>query len=83
MPGSTFPGSSVTFNWSAGTNALEYWLYIGTSQGSGNMFSRSMGLGRSITLSGFPTDGRTIYVRLWTRFASGWQYTDYSYRAAQ
>jgi uncharacterized protein YkwD len=82
IPGSTLPGATATFSWSAGSNALEYWLYVGTSPGTGNLLNRSMGLGRSVTVTGLPTDGRMIYVRLWTRFAGGWQYTDYSYRAA-
>ena len=81
-PGTTLPGSQVTFNWSAGTNALEYFIYVGTSQGSNNIVGKSMGLNRSATVINIPTDGRTIYVRIWTRFSTGWQYTDYTYRAA-
>ena len=72
--------TTQTFQWSAGSGAQEYFLYIGTTQGSNNMFGQSMGLNRAITLSGFPRDGRTIYVRLWTRLPTGWQYADYTYR---
>ncbi|MGE5594780.1 MAG: CAP domain-containing protein [Hyphomicrobiales bacterium] len=78
-PGSSI-GTQATFTWSAGSGALEYFLYVGTSAGSNNMYGASMGLNRSITLSGFPQTGATIYVRLWTRFSTGWQYTDYTYR---
>lgn len=72
--------TTQTFQWSAGSGAQEYFLYVGTSQGSNNMFGQSMGLNRSITLAGFPRDGRTIYVRLWTRLPTGWQYADYTYK---
>jgi uncharacterized protein YkwD len=80
-PGSTFTSTTVTFNWSAGGGAQEYFLYLGTSQGSNNLYGASQGVNLSRTLSGLPRDGRTIHVRLWTRFSTGWQYTDYTYKA--
>lgn len=80
--GSTLAGKSVTFNWSAGNGALEYFLYAGSSAGSNSYFGQSIGTGRSATISSLPTNGSTVYVRLWTRFSSGWQYTDYTYHAA-
>ena len=36
-----------------------------------------------MTVRGLPTDGRTIYVRLWSQLPSGWSLLDYTYRAAQ
>lgn len=80
--GSTLAGSSATFSWNAGSGALEYFLYAGTSPGTNNLYGASQGLGRSATVGNLPTDGSTVYVRLWTRFASGWEYADTSYRAA-
>ncbi|MCC6382866.1 MAG: CAP domain-containing protein [Dehalococcoidia bacterium] len=82
VPGSTIRGGTSTFSWSAGNGALEYYLYVGTAAGRNNLYGRSQGLSRSVTLSGLPTSG-TLYVRLWTRFAGGWQYTDYTYTAAR
>jgi uncharacterized protein YkwD len=82
QPGSTLPGSRVTFQWSAGSEALEYFFYLGTSAGANNLFGRSMGLSTGLTLSGVPEDGRLLYVRLWTRLSTGWQYTDATFRAA-
>ena len=81
-PGSTLPGSSATFQWTSASGALEYFFYAGTSQGSNNLYGRSMGLTRSVTLTTLPTNGSTVYVRVWTRFATGWQYRDVTYRAA-
>ncbi|MCC7364728.1 MAG: CAP domain-containing protein [Dehalococcoidia bacterium] len=81
-PGSTLPGSSATFAWNTGSGAHEYFLYVGTSAGSNNIYGGSTGLSQSRTVSGIPANGSTVYVRLWTRLSTGWQYTDYTYRAA-
>ena len=81
-PGTTLPGTAAAFTWSAAGGALEYFLYIGTSAGANNLYGRSQGLAQSVSLNGFPANGSTLYVRLWTRTASGWQYNDYTYRAA-
>jgi hypothetical protein len=72
--------TTQTFQWTAASGGLEYFLYIGTSPGANNWFGQSMGTNTSITLAGFPRDGRTVYVRLWTRNSSGWQYNDFTYR---
>ena len=82
VAGSTLPGSAATFAWSAGSGALEYFLYAGASAGSNTYYGQSAGLNGSAAVTTLPTDGSTIYVRLWTRFAAGWQYTDYTYQAA-
>ncbi|MGH2610499.1 MAG: CAP domain-containing protein, partial [Tepidiformaceae bacterium] len=81
-PGSTFPGTSVTFTWTAGSGALEYFFYLGTSQGSNNLFGKSMGTTKGVTLSGLPRGGSIVYVRLWTRSSAGWQHNDYWFRTA-
>lgn len=81
-PGSRL-GTTATFTWSAGSGALEYFFYMGTAPGSNNLLGRSMGTSTAISLSGLPTGGQALYVRLWTRLATGWTYTDYTYYAAQ
>ncbi|MBA4181572.1 MAG: hypothetical protein C0506_13360 [Anaerolinea sp.] len=80
--GATLPGASATFSWSAGSGGVEYFLYAGSSVGANNYYGASQGTALSRTLAGLPTNGSTVYVRLWTRFSTGWQYNDYSYRAA-
>ena len=72
----------MTFRWSAVTGAQEYFLYAGASQGSNSIVGRSAGTGTSTTVTNLPTNGSTVHVRLWTRFAAGWQYRDYTYTAA-
>jgi hypothetical protein len=81
-PGSTLPGSSVTFSWTTGSGVSQYYLFIGNSLGGSDLYAASQGLATSGTVNGLPTDGRTIYVRLWSYVASGWQYNDYSYIAS-
>jgi len=82
-PGTTFASSVVSFTWSRGQGVDEYFLYIGNSQGSNDTYARSQGINLSTTLSGFPTDGRIIYVRLWSHINGNWYYGDYTYRASR
>lgn len=80
--GSTLGGASATFAWNGASGAQEYFFYAGTSAGANNFVGRSTGNSTSTTVTNLPTNGSTVYVRLWTRFASGWQYRDFTYRAA-
>lgn len=82
VPGSTIRGGVATFTWSAGSGAQEYFLYVGTRPGSNNILGLSTGTNRSLTVYNMPRDGGTLYVRLWTRFSTGWGYTDYTYRTS-
>jgi hypothetical protein len=81
-PESTLGGSSATFTWSAGSGAAQYWLDIGTTPGGTNVYTKSQGTATSTTVSGLPGGSVTLYVRLWTRFGTGWQFSDYTYTAA-
>jgi uncharacterized protein YkwD len=78
--GSTLPRSSVVFKWTSGGSGAQYRMYIGTSKGSSNMLNISLGTSTSVTVRGYPTNGSTIYVRLWTLVGSTWQYNDYTYK---
>lgn len=80
--GATLPGASTSFAWTAGSGADEYFFYAGTSQGANNIYGNSTGLNRGVTLNNLPTNGSTVYIRLWTRFGSSWQFSDTTYRAA-
>src|SRR5262249_51167691 len=63
-PGSVLSGSAVTFTWLVGAGSA-YWLDVGTSQGSGNIFGQNVGLATTQAVTGIPTNGNTIFVRLW------------------
>ena len=83
VPQSTLAGASATFNWSAGTGVTQYWLTVsGTSLGGTDLYNQSTGTARSASVSGLPTDGRTIYVRLWYLVGGSWLYSDYLYTAS-
>jgi hypothetical protein len=79
--GSTLTGSSQTFTWTTGTDASTYWLYLGSAAGGSDLFNQNMGTNSTVSVTGLPTDGRTIYARLWWYGASGWASADTSYRA--
>ena len=82
-PGSTLAGSSVTFNWSAGSGGSQYHIYAGsTGFGSSNLFSLNTGTARTQTINGLPRDESNVYVRLWSLVAGIWQYNDYIYSTA-
>jgi hypothetical protein len=81
-PGSTLPGSSVTFQWSPGEDVRQFWLMIGNWPGGDTLYSADQGLLTSAPVSGLPADGRTIYVRLWSYIDNQWVYNDYQYKAA-
>ncbi len=82
-PGAALSGSSQTFYWSAnGASVTEWWLWVGTNAGSGDIYdSGSLGTATSHTVSGLPTDGSTLYVRLWYKIGASWFWLDYTYTA--
>jgi len=80
--GSALTGSSVAFTWTAGTGATEYELWVGSAgAGSGNIHYPGVTTGTTETVSGLPTNGETLYVRLYSKIAGVWQYNDYTYTA--
>ena len=83
-PGSTLAGSSATFQWTAGTGTSgNHWFRVGTTGAGSYDVSASLYTGTSASISGLPTNGGTIYVRLYSQNAStsDWVFTDYSYTA--
>jgi uncharacterized repeat protein (TIGR03803 family) len=84
-PSSTLAGPSVTFGWTAGTGATGYALWIGsTGAGSDNLYysGEKASTVTSLAVSGLPTNGETIYVRLITYYGSSSAYINYTYTAA-
>ncbi|GJQ57250.1 MAG: hypothetical protein SCALA701_00510 [Candidatus Scalindua sp.] len=80
-PGSTLTTSTVTFGWSAGTQEDLYRLHVGTTGPGSKDIIKQNGLTQtSLTVTGIPTDGSMVYVRLWWRIGSTWFKTDYTYQ---
>jgi len=84
--GSTLPGSSATFTWSAGNGPTGYQLWVGsTGAGSSNLYSSGPVFNTSFlsaTVNYLPLNGETIYARLWTYRNAIWTHVDYTYTAA-
>jgi uncharacterized protein YkwD len=76
-PSTALTGSTATFEWT-GTGD-EFWVTVGTTPGGYDVYSSSLGLAHKVTINNLPTYSPTIYVRLWTRVAGIWHFTDYSY----
>jgi hypothetical protein len=80
MPGSTLTGSSVTFDWTAGSGASGYWIDIGSTAGGHDIYSSgNLGNVLTATVNGLPTDGSTIYVTLYTLIGGTWSGNAYTY----
>jgi hypothetical protein len=79
---STLGGSSATFSWNRPAATTQVWLYVGTTPGGLNIYSASEGTGTFRVVSGLPTNGSTVYVRLWSFMGGVWRYIDYYYTSA-
>ncbi len=82
-PGSTLPGSTVTFNWSTDPGASGYSLWLGSKGvGTSNLYHSPEGTTTSLTVSGLPTNGETIYARINSMIDGALQHVDYTYTAS-
>jgi sugar lactone lactonase YvrE len=83
-PSSTLTSSTVTFTWSAANPATYYWFNLGTASSGANaknLYSGSPTTATSVTVSGLPTNGETIYATLYSYIGGAWQPTVYTYKA--
>ena len=81
--GSTWPGTTVTFNWNPTPNATIYWISITGANGVSVVNKRAGGASAtSITLSGLPADGKTYYVQFSVYVNGKWTRYNYSYKAS-
>ncbi len=83
-PGSTLAGSSATFGWTTGGGVTKYEFLLGTTgPGSDNLdYLASYTALSSGLVSDIPTNGMTLYARLYSLIGGVWQYTDYTYTEA-
>jgi len=79
VPGTTLTSATTTFVWNSGAGVSQYALWIGSEPSSYDLY---MGLGTSLTRTlDLPTDGRTLYVTLWSYLNGAWQSNAYTYTA--
>ena len=82
-PGSALTSSSQIFTWGAVAGASLYQVAIGNSFGASDIgaFPASPSALTTVNATSLPTDGRTLYVRLYTNFNGVWYLRDYTYTA--
>ncbi|OHA15367.1 MAG: hypothetical protein A3H57_01700 [Candidatus Taylorbacteria bacterium RIFCSPLOWO2_02_FULL_43_11] len=82
--GSTLTGSSQEFGWNAIPGATNYFIYLGSSVGSKDIYSSGdlSSEVRSVTASPIPTNGQKLYLRVWVKINGSWKYYDFTYWAS-
>jgi len=80
-PGDTLTGSQG-FSWTGGSNVTEYVLYVGTSPGARDIFSKNTGTETSTDVQFMPINGEPVYATLYSRIGSGLQSNSYVYNAS-
>ena len=76
-------GTSVAFAWTPGNVATHFEFYAGTTGvGSSNIYNSGNVTVTSETVSNLPSNGETVYVRLYSLIDGAWQSTDYTYVAS-
>ncbi len=82
VSGSILASSTVDFHWT-GDRPTAWWLDMGSSVGAVNYFdSGPLGGALSTTVTNLPTDGSTVFVRLWYFLSGNWLSKDFQYQAA-
>jgi Fibronectin type III domain len=71
QPGSTFTSSRITFKWSV-VSTTNYGLLLGNSPGTADIYTSGTIHAQSTTVSNIPTDGRNIYVTLYSQVNNAW-----------
>ena len=76
-------GASVTFAWTPGNTAARFMFYVGTAGiGSSNLYNSGNVTATSETVSNLPSNGETLYVRLYWLLNGSWKDADYTYVAS-
>jgi hypothetical protein len=82
VPGSTLTGPTVTFAWTPGTGVTTYGLWVSAvGPGLSDIYKSPYLNTTSATVSGLPTNGAKVYVRLFSSVNGAWQSVDYTYTA--
>jgi hypothetical protein len=71
--GATGVSPSAVFSWTTGTGAQAYYLYVGTSVGTNNVYNGGATTATSASVPGLAAN-TTYYIRLWTEFNNVWNH---------
>lgn len=77
-PGSTLRGPDTSFRW-VSTDATDHWVVVNDEAG---VVASARGARGRARITGLPTDGRDLWVALYSLGPSGWVATSASYQAA-
>ncbi len=81
VQGSTLPGSTVTFSWTADSAVTQYQLWVGSTAGADNLGLCAV-TGTTCRMAGLPTNGSTVYASLDWEIGGTWSQANYTYNAA-
>jgi len=80
---STLPGPYTTFTWTTPAGAAGYQLWLGTTGvNSQNLFSSGIMYVNTTLRTNMPTNGETVYARLYSDYGGTWVHSDYTFTAA-
>ena len=76
--GATLKGNKVTFKWTAAPGATSYQVWVGTTLGAHDLAAVTTSK-LSATVSGLPTNGSPLFVRMWTFIGGVSYFNSYTY----
>jgi len=81
--GSTLTGPTQLFTWNPGSGASRYVLTVGTTNGGTDIYNQTFNSPTtSANVTGIPTNGAPLYVRLYSYIAGAWPRNNYTYTEA-
>jgi hypothetical protein len=81
VSGATLAGASQTFSWN-NSGASLYQVWVGSTTGGTDIGFSPQTTATTASITGLPTNGSTIYVRLWSQIGATWSFNDYTYTTA-
>ena len=73
-------GAQAEFQWTPKlVSVAEWWIYVGYTAGDDSIFNQNMGTATKVAVNNLPTDGQTLYVRLFYRVGAIWNQRDHIY----
>jgi len=73
VPGRILSGSTVAFAWTPSAGVTDYQLWLGSTRvGAQNLYDSGATKATTVTVSGLPTNGVTVYARLWWEVSGVW-----------
>ncbi len=79
-PGSTLSSAGVTFSWTTGHDVINFEFKVGTTLGGNDLYESGQTDSTAAYVNDTPLNGKTVYVRLFSRVANSYPYIDYTYK---